>query len=187
MKKALHENQPIFLETLPGKFSRWDANSVDVLLDLANDVKHEYETINAEGWATLKRGSILTFGSREESISVVLRVFLNKFLNDGADVQFFEDLNHILKDIPFRNVIIKSKKKNPEWAFIANMTTPMTPLQNATILFSHLVTTEALDKVKLCNMSKCNNFFVGSPNKKWCSKKCGSLHRVRKKRKRDIS
>lgn len=185
MKKALHVGKPIFLETLPGKFSRWDANSVDVLLHLANEVKYDCEFVNEEGWATLKVGSILKLGRREESIAVVLRGYLNKFLIDGANVQFFDELNHILKDIAFRNVLVKSDKGHPEWAFIANFTVPITPKQNAAILFSHLLSIEALERVKLCRMEGCNSFFVGPPNRKWCSEKCGSHHRVRKKRKID--
>lgn len=40
-------------------------------------------------------------------------------------------------------------------------------------------------KLKKCQLSECNNFFIGGPRAKWCSDNCGSKHRVRNKRKRD--
>ena len=46
-----------------------------------------------------------------------------------------------------------------------------------------LVTKGVFDDLKRCTV--CDNFYIGGPRAKYCSDACGSLNRVRRKRKKD--
>ena len=51
--------------------------------------------------------------------------------------------------------------------------------------FSRILTSGMLERVRRCQMEGSKRLFAGPPQAKWCSKTCGSKHRVRKKRKLD--
>jgi predicted RNA-binding Zn ribbon-like protein len=186
MKKALQNNNSLFLKLAGHKYARWDSKSINTLLDFSNLTHgYDYDYVSETGDVTLKVGSILKFATHEESISIGIRILLFEYIKQGASSKLVEELNHIMGGIRFRNVLVANKGETPKWEFIVDITRPMTPKENAAILFSHLLSVGALDKVKCCQIENCNRFFTGPPNRKWCSDKCGSFHRVREKRRRD--
>lgn len=75
----------------------------------------------------------------------------------------------------------------PYWRRIANADAIDDPGLGIAYCIAHLLEIGAFDGLKRCNMKDCEKYFIGPPNRKWCSKKCGSLHRVRKKRKQKNS
>lgn len=46
-----------------------------------------------------------------------------------------------------------------------------------------LISLDVFDQLKRCEV--CSNFYIGGPRAKYCSDTCGSLNRVRRKRKKD--
>jgi predicted RNA-binding Zn ribbon-like protein len=69
---------------------------------------------------------------------------------------------------------------------IADMRRPPDVQGIAAHLFSNQLALGALAGLKRCAEADCRKFFIGRPNKKWCSDSCGSRSRVRRKRRRDI-
>jgi hypothetical protein len=188
MKKALHDNQKIFLKLKEGEYSSWDGKSVEVLIEMVNNV-HAYELMDNKEYQGFKVGSILRpFDtlSFEELMSLLTRKFLCRYIEDPSNSILIDDLNDMLEKLRFRHVLIPSKSGYPSWEFIVDFTQEMLPDEAAAVLFSHLLSIGALTNVRRCEMKECSRFFVGRPNTKWCSKSCGGKYRVRKKRKRDL-
>lgn len=184
MKKALHQNQALHLVLgLDGKPSRFDKDSTGLVLQLANQVD-DYEI--SDGQYFLKISPTLVRPcSHEEAISIEIKIFIERFIRNQANDSLLEDINSNLRGVNFKHKLVHFKKGEPFWEYWVYMTNPMPPKVNAAILISHLLSIGALSNVKECNFEECNSFFVGPPNRKWCSSKCGSIHRVRQKRKRD--
>ncbi|MEQ8860119.1 MAG: CGNR zinc finger domain-containing protein [Pseudomonadales bacterium] len=53
------------------------------------------------------------------------------------------------------------------------------------LLLARLVNDEYLTRLHRCQLDDCGNYFVGDPRSKWCSTRCGSISRMRIKRRRD--
>ncbi|MBX2988844.1 MAG: CGNR zinc finger domain-containing protein [Bdellovibrionaceae bacterium] len=71
--------------------------------------------------------------------------------------------------------------------FVAHIPHEPPPTVFASYMFSNMTSLGWLEGLKRCRNPECQQFFIGRPNVKWCSKSCGSLYRVRQKRKRDKS
>jgi hypothetical protein len=50
---------------------------------------------------------------------------------------------------------------------------------------AYLISDGVLEGLRVCQRPECKDFYIGGPRAKWCSDKCGSIVRVKKKRKRD--
>ena len=78
-----------------------------------------------------------------------------------------------------------SPKGPPFWRRVANGDQINDPHVGVAYGVAHLLALGALEGLKRCRLHSCQNFFIGPPNKKSCSEKCGSHFRVKKKRKKD--
>lgn len=186
MKKVLHANQTLFLK-LPDKISKWDKDSIDVLLEFVNGV-HDLKEVNEKDFKGFRQASILRpieSLSYEETVAVLIRIYFNCYIDGGLTEKLIDELNSILQRVRFKHILMPSKNGHVRWEFIADFTKQLYREEFAAILFSHLLSIGALDNLQCCQLEHCNRFFVGPPNRRWCSDTCGSKHRVRKKRKRD--
>ena len=185
MKKALHNKQALFIKQAKGGFSRWDEDSIDVLVELANDV-HNYEMVDTKDYRGLKVGSLLVPSpTYSERTSLVTMAFLDRYIEKGATIELLGELTEILAEVPFQHVLMPDGRGQANWEFIVDIGRQLDAEEFAAIFFSHLLSIGALENAKRCEMDDCRRFFVGPPNRKWCSDSCGSKYRVRKKRKRD--
>jgi hypothetical protein len=185
MKKALHNKQALLIRQVKGGFSRWDEDSIDVLIVLANDV-HNYKMVDTKGYRGLKVGSILVPSpTYSERTSLVTMAFLDRYIDKGATNELLGELTDMLTEVPFQHVLVLDSRGHPKWKFIVDIGRQLDAEEFAAIFFSHLLSIGALENVKRCQMDECRRFFVGPPNRKWCSDSCGSKYRVRRKRKRD--
>ena len=114
-----------------------------------------------------------------------MHTWLEQLVQEGVTTKMIEDLNTELEGIRFQHVLKKDDSGEPTWLYIADYGFGQDADSRAAYAFSQLLTCGALEGLKKCQMSDCDNFFLGRPNAKWCSKKCGARHRVRSKRKRD--
>jgi len=120
---------------------------------------------------------------------LALGVWMERFLSKGFSRQMLSELRDELGKIRFFHVLnpaIPSRGKPlPHWDYIADTEDFIDPEKTAAYAFSQQLTLDGFSGLKRCHMKTCKRFFIGRPNTKWCSTSCGSLFRVRQKRKND--
>lgn len=158
---------------MDGKIQRWDAGLTDELLEMVNHVLRE-----ELGASPLRVEAGYVF-------CAAMHDWLDRLFVDGPTEEMIAELNTELEDIRFQHVLEQTTSGRPKWDYIVDFGPGLDPDSAAAYGFSHLLEAGALDGLKRCQMEDCENFFIGRPNAKWCSKKCGSLHRVRSMRERD--
>lgn len=166
MKKALHETDEVFIFQKSGKASIWDFKAEEVI-----------EAIN---------------DSSQENNPVILnlRKWIVRYLNEGITDELLDDLNSKIQNNRYSKYVIPadltgSVSDLPKNAYIAQYDTALNPESYAADDFSKLLTSGEFKRLKICKLDDCDNIFLGPPQSKWCSKPCGSLFRVRTKRRRD--
>ena len=174
MKKALHGKEGVFRSLRQGTVSTWDAKDVEVLIEAAN---------NALAFDDREESTYIT---QEEMFCYRTREYMRRLIDEGVTDDLINELNDELLDLPFQHQLSVSKGGTPTWLFFADFDEQSDPVLAAAYGFSHILAPGGLDNLKICQMPDCQRFFIGRPNAKWCSKSCGSRHRVRKKRKRDL-
>lgn len=173
MEKALHEEKSPFLISKQGQLIGWGADDVKNLIKAANAAVINEETKSRK----------LTYN---EYFNIIIHDWFEIFVNDGITEKVIKHLNARISHIRYHHVLMHSKNGLPYWRYVANSDSIMTdPELQSAYGITHLLAIGALRNLKRCEMKDCNEFFIGAPNKKWCSKKCGSLFRVRQKRKKD--
>lgn len=172
MKKAQHE--PILLYQ-DGQLIGWGANDVKNLLKSANEAVINEETKNREDL------------SWKELSDIIVHEWFEKFVDIGLTDEVVKDLNKRISWIQYRRALMHSKKGHPYWREVADANSLSHPDLKAAYVISHLLAIGALEGLKRCKLKDCRKFFIGPPNRTWCSKACGSLYRVRQKRKKDRS
>lgn len=167
MKKAQHEPILLFQE---GQLIGWGASDVKNLLKSANEaiINEETKTRN------------LTW---KELSDIIVYEWFEKFVNTGVTEEVVRDLNKRISHIQYRRALMHSKK-GPYWREVADANSLNHPDLKTAYMISHLLAIGALKDLKRCSLKDCKKFFVGPSNRLWCSKSCGSLHRVRKMRKK---
>jgi predicted RNA-binding Zn ribbon-like protein len=174
MKKALLKREEMHWYRVRGKQPcLWDVNPEE-LVECANKAWR--------GEATETTAETLVYGN--------LRKWLNRFVDEGLTEGFLDDLNRVLHKTRYAKYILPQRldTKNigrPHTQFIAEISANPNPQVIAADDFSKLLTSGALDYLKRCHLKECGNLFLGTTNKKWCSKSCGSKYRVREKRQKD--
>jgi hypothetical protein len=115
--------------------------------------------------------------------------WMERFVSKGFTTQMLQELRRELGNIRFFHVLnpaIPTRGKPlPHWDYIADTADFTDPRTTAAYAFSQQLTLDGFIGLKRCHLKSCRKFFIGRPNTKWCSDSCGSLHRVRQKRKRD--
>ncbi len=187
MQKALHDEAEVFFTFQRGELVAWSANDVGMLIQAANDAP-EYETIQKDGLTLLvKDGAVVPRISEEEAFCTEVHDWICELVEKGVTDEMIDELNSVLADLRYVHVLMRADDGRPYFQRnIADMNRPPNVEVLAAHAFAHLLTNGGLKGLKRCAMPDCEKHFIGRPNAKWCSKSCGSKHRVRMKRKRDI-
>ncbi len=175
MKKALPGTNEVFVYEIQGKPHVWDFFAEEIV-EAANK--------------GLKKESAATCSER--LVLQKLSKWMCRYLKEGITDDFLNDLNAALHEIRYSKYILPldllpSETGFPQNAYVAKYDKIPTPEAYAAEDFSKLLTSGKLKRLKRCQMEGCENFFLGPPQARWCSKTCGSKFRVREKRKRDSS
>jgi len=173
MKKPLHNDSEMFLSYVDGRISVWDSSVEDVLLEAANQgLKHTFDA------TTLLLPELMVF---ERGVAI----WLTRLLNDGLTGQMIEELNKETCEIRYRRLLDLDEATSPQWHEVADLDKDLNPESKAAYAISHLLGSGAFQRLRQCQENACDRFFLGPPNSKWCSPRCGSRARGRDKRKRD--
>ena len=171
-KKALHNViEPLFVYK-NGTFEH-SLYDIDMILNWVNesfdvdselDPKHQYRFRLLHGW-------------------------LNRFMCERENEQFYNDLNSVLQEINFIGYVLPPNfydysDDECKAAYVADFDGRYSNKALAAFDFSRLVATGRLERIRKCQLQDCGKFFTGPKRAKWCSKTCGSKSRVRKMRKR---
>jgi len=169
MKKALPSSNEVFIYEHQGRIRLWDSYAEDII-QVANT-----------GIPDLSAGEV---------ICQCLRVWFARYLEEGVSDALLDDLNQAIHGIRYAKYIlptdlVASDNGCPQTAYAAQVVSPPDPVAYAADDFSKLLTSGQLNRLKRCQATGCDNFFLGPPQAKWCSKSCGSKQRVREKRRKD--
>lgn len=205
MRKALHDVESAFLTFKDGKIQIWDSRDVDIFIEAANKglellrkMRKAYREKNIvqpndenDHELPVIFNKISYFAgipriTEEESFCLDVNDWMYKYVNQGkATDEMVEELNSFSSTIRYRHVLMPSEDGEPYWEYIADLDRQLDPAEAAAFGFSQMLAIGGLKTVKRCQMPDCGHYFLGRSNAKWCSKKCGSLYRVQKKRKLD--
>jgi predicted RNA-binding Zn ribbon-like protein len=175
LKKALHEEKEPFLLHKKGELIGWGISDVKNLIDAANAA-----VINEEA-----KSRKLTY---DEYFKIIIHDWFEILVTEGISEKVIKHLNARIQHIRFHHVLKHSEKGLPYWRYIADSNSVMSdPELQSAYGITHLLAIGALSDLKRCGLKDCQNYFIGRSNVRWCSKPCGSLYRVRQKRKRDKS
>ena len=174
MKKPLQDRKEQFLLTSKGQLIGWGMADVKNLIKNANRAKNE----------NLKSKQHITIADAE---CIFTSEWFEAFLEKGISEEVVKQLNSRIAHVRYHHVLMHSPKGPPYWRRIANGDEIDDPELSIAYCVAHLLVIGVLEGLKRCRMQTCQKFFIGRPNAKWCSKTCGSKHRVTKKRKRDRS
>lgn len=170
MKKALQDGGPAFHSMIDGRVNTWDSKVAEELLERVNQVLSGIPP-ESELYLPAEYGFWMAMGS-----------LLDRLIQEGVTSKMIANLNFGLRNISFRHVLRLTDSGEPTWQYIADFRLGPDAIASAAYGFSHLLEVGALDGLKRCESTDCRNFFIGRPNAKWCSKRCGSRYRVRLKR-----
>lgn len=172
MKKPLRTESEVFFSYSGGQITPWDASDEDDLVAAGNQgVKHPFEE------TTLRLPELMVF---ERAAAI----WLIRLLNDGVTARLIEELNSETSKIRYRRLLTMGEGRSPHWDNIADLD-DIGPESRVAYAISHLVGSGAFQRLRQCQDDKCDDFFLGPPNRKWCSDRCGSRARGREKRKLD--
>ncbi|MEK6627652.1 MAG: hypothetical protein AABY53_03420 [Bdellovibrionota bacterium] len=123
-------------------------------------------------------------GTWKELSDIFIYEWFEKLVENGLTPEIVKQLNAPLSWIEFRRALMLGDDGQPYWRDVANgRDLKEHPKLKTTYIISHLLAIGALKGLKRCDLKECKKFFIGPPNRIWCSKKCGSLFRVRENRK----
>lgn len=173
MKKALLGQEEVFLSKQGREIYLWNFDIEEILIaandDLENDPKDKLP------W---------------NQVLPRIRDWVIRYFREGATDAFLNDLNNAMQDVRYMKYVLPhdllpSDTGYPRSGYIADLDKMPSPEAYAANDFSKILTSGMLERVRRCQMEGCKRLFAGPPQAKWCSKTCGSKHRVRKKRKLD--
>jgi hypothetical protein len=192
MKKALNHEKNIIYSIRNGIFRGHALNKIDELIDVANHAS-AYEVIEKKGGEVLKKDGVPLSDAEMPKISdkMVFCILVKKWMcslvnNKGVTERLTFDLNYIMEEIRYIQRLMPTSAGSVRWLPITDMDRGLTVVESAGFAFSQQLAIGTLEDLRRCQSSKCQKFFIGRPNAKWCSKSCGSYSRVQKKRKRDM-
>ncbi|MDH3691801.1 MAG: CGNR zinc finger domain-containing protein [Gammaproteobacteria bacterium] len=173
MKKPLRQESEIFLSQVGGQIRAWDVSDEEILVEAANQgLRHSIEE------RTLIIPERIVF---EEAVAQ----WLIRLLNEGVTESLIDELNKETSDIRYRRLLAMDEGGSPRWHEIADLDGDLEPESKAAYAISHLVGSGAFQRLGQCEEDACDRFFLGPPNRMWCSDRCGSRFRGREKRKLD--
>lgn len=124
----------------------------------------------------------------DELVKVISYNLLTKYLSESSSEVFAANINEHSKSIKFRHIFAFPKgSQKPELLEVLDMEIGFgTPYLQSLYPFLCAVKSGEIDNLKQCGSDNCKKFFLGRKNQKWCSDKCGSKSRMKKKRERDF-
>lgn len=175
MEKVLHAYFLVQMTDNSGKttgksLSRYDRHDVSFLIDGANNHVEQAKD-RAQNQVILDQ---------------IIYNHLDEFLNRGLSINLINRINRNISVVGHQCHLVSDGKTFSE-IFVAHM--PHSPPMDVFVsfMFSRMASFGWLQGLKRCRNPNCRRFFLGRPNVKWCKKSCGSLVRVRAKRKRDAN
>lgn len=155
-----------------GQLIGWGHSDVKNILKIANKALVENLNLDSE----------LTTHQAECALA---REWLDLFINKGITKEVVARLNSRIGHIQFIHVLEPATKGLPNWRRIANGDKIDDPELSIAYGVAYLLAAGSFQGLKRCEFKECQKFFIGRPNKKWCSDSCGSHSRVKKMRKRN--
>ncbi len=174
MEKALHGSKEQFLLSSKGRLIGWGAADAKNLIKNANTAITE--NLNNKNTITIRDAECL-----------FAFLWFEAFIEKGITKALVEKLNSRIAHVKYHHILMHSPKGNPYWRYVANADQIDDPELSVAYSVSHLLAAGTLDGLKRCQAKDCQQFFLGRPNSKWCSKSCGSKHRVTKMRKNKLA
>tara|TARA_Y100000590_G_C15619414_1_gene976983 strand:+ start:616 stop:1140 length:525 start_codon:yes stop_codon:yes gene_type:complete len=172
LKKPLHGKKERFLIWSKGELIGWGVDDVKNLIQNANRAKIE----------NLRSRKRLNVRDLEAALTCD---WLELFLEKGITNEVVRCLNSRLTHVRFMHVLEPPIDGRPSWRRIAKGDEIDHPEISVAYGVANLLAIGAFDSLKSCRLKTCQKFFIGRPDAKWCSKACGSKHRVTQKRRRD--
>lgn len=172
MKKAQHEQVLLYEK---GELIGWSSKTAQNLIESANSAVITEET---------KRRTNLSF---KELADIIVYEWFEQFVENGITKEIIKELDKRMSWIEYRRSLMHNGDGHPYWREVCDAKSLHHPDLRVAYIISHLLVMGGLDGLKRCELKDCRKFFLGPPNRQWCSKKCGSLHRVRKQRKQKKS
>ena len=172
MKTPLQHQKEQFLLSSKGRLIGWGIADVKNLIKNANRAKNE----------NLKSKQHMTITDAE---CIFAYEWLETFLEKGITEEVVKKLNSRIAHVLYHHVLMHSPRGLPYWRRVANGDQIGDPELSVAYGVAHLLAIGAFEGLKRCRMQTCQRFFISRPDAKWCSKACGSKHRVTQKRKRD--
>lgn len=170
MEKTLQGDSFIFASINKGEIRIGSEKDAEVLVDAANkllDNKNFYPRISV---------------THEELFCLCIYDWMHELVDKGESEEFLNKINDYMRHVRYQHLLMPSDDGPPHWQCVANMANP-DPAILAVFIFSNVLALGGLKNLKRCKVHDCNKFFIGRPNKDFCSKSCGSKFRVRKMRK----
>jgi hypothetical protein len=171
VKKPLHGVKEEILVLSKGDLIGWGTADVKNLIAMANRAVNE----NLMAHESLP-------GPQFECL--LAQRWFDTLIDKGVTLDVLKELNGRIGKVQYIHVLKSSPNGLPYWRRIANADQIHHPEISIAYGVAQLLAIGALEGLKRCEMHTCRKFFIGRPNTKWCSQSCGSLHRVRQKRKR---
>ena len=172
MKKTLQGQKERFLIWRKGDLISWGIEDVKILIQNANRAEEE----------GLRSEELLNTPDMEAALTYD---WLELIAEKGITNDVVKRLNSRIGHVRFLHVLEPSVDGRPTWRRIAKGDEIDHPEIAVAYGVANLVSVGALELLKRCQLKACWRFFIGRPHAKWCSKSCGSKHRVTQKRKRD--
>jgi hypothetical protein len=172
MKKPLQVEKEQFLLSSKGRLIGWGASDVKNLIKNANKAK--VENLNLSSDITL-----------HEAECIFTMEWFDLFIDKGLSKEVIDKLNSRIAHVRYHHILMPSSKELPYWRHVANADQIQDPELSIAYSVSHLLATGSFIGLKRCGLKECQKYYIGRSNVKWCSKSCGSLFRVRQKRRKD--
>lgn len=173
MEKTLQAESFVFASINKGEIRIGNERDAEVLVDAANK------------FLANKNFDPRISVTQEELFCLCIYEWMSHLTDNGVSEEFLNKINDYMYHVRYQHLLMPSNDGPPHWQCIADMTNP-DPAILGVFIFSNVLGLGGLANLKRCKMDDCKKFFIGRPNKDFCSKSCGSRFRVRKKRKRDI-
>lgn len=164
MTKALHD---YFYINTGKEIKLYSKDDVAMLLEAAN---MHIDRIN---------------GKKVSNMVPELEAFFYKYTNEyyekGVTDNLLSNLTEILAPIKVQ-CLTENINNRLSAVYIANIPFNSHPKYFGAYMFFGIASLGGLEGLKKCQNKSCSKFLIGRSNVKWCSKSCGSKHRVTKMR-----
>ncbi len=171
MKKPLQKEKEQFVVMRKGQLIGWGHADVKNLIRMANRAITENIDINSN--ITIR-----------EAECALAKEWFDMFLEKGITKEVTSKLNSRIGHVQFLHVLSHSTDGSLHWRRIANGDKIDDPEISIAYMMAHLLSSGEFKGLKRCERKECEKYYIGRPNKRWCSESCGSHFRVKRMRKK---